>query len=99
MVDIHQGAMDVGLRFSLHPAILHLLAAWDLAPAQLTRKSWINILASMVLLSRAGLYWLSTPDEMNYLWSMVAQKGHEGHVVKNMLGLRLVHGIANKVKG
>lgn len=94
MIAIHQGAMDAGLRFPLHPAILHLLVAWDLA--QLTPNEWSYILMNMVLLGQAGLYRQPTPGEMNYLWSLVVQKGH--YAVKNMSGRRLVHGIANKVK-
>lgn len=67
--------MDVGLCFLFHPAISYLLAAWAFAPSKITPNGWSYILATMTLLSQAGLYCLPTPMELNYFWSLVAQNG------------------------
>lgn len=56
MIAIHQGVMDVSLRFPLHSTISHLLVVCDLAPTQLTPNDWSYVLAGMVLLGQVGLY-------------------------------------------
>lgn len=70
MVAVSCAIMGVGLRFSLHPNISHLVNFWEVAPIQIHLNGWLQVICLMTVLRCLRLYHLPTLGEVTHLVSL-----------------------------